>query len=112
MDYIISIIDKAPPLFLLLSALILIDAFTAFRYYYLDKLYNASEKALNKQLLEYKKSVVIHGYKTLVSEEFIEKALADYRALEEKLGRPMYDFTELKEEYKKKLRDASNRGYI
>lgn len=111
MEVILSIIEGTPPLFLFIILLILVDAFTAFRYYYMDRLYEKTIGKLDSEILKFKRLVVIYGYSTLASQEVIDRALKDYRDLESQLGKPFYDFSKQKEEYLKKLKDASNRGY-
>lgn len=90
----------------------MVDAFTAFRYYYINKWYSYLNLKLDTKRLDYYKGIVIHGYKTLASEEAIIMALEEYKKLASELEVDEFDFKEYLETYNKQIKDVHNRGYF
>jgi hypothetical protein len=98
-------------LIVVISLLLIIDAFTSFRYYYIKKFYRYSLRTLDLRSLKYKRDIVISAYKMLATQDSIEKALKVVRELEDKLEVSPMDFSKYKSQYLKDIKNVSDRGY-
>lgn len=111
-DYLKEVYSSYPIIITVLYLVIVIDIMSSFRFYYLNKYYHSVNKNLDSKRLEYLKSVVIHGYVTLATQDKINEALSKYRKLEETLGEPVFSFDEYEKTYLKQSKDAHTRGYV
>jgi hypothetical protein len=97
---------------LVVIGIVIIDIFSAFRYYYLERGYLTAINLVEEKRLDYLRKTVISGYKILADEKNILTSINKVRNLEKKLNKDPMNFSQYKTEYKKNIKDVLKRGYF